>query len=350
MRIEEREKTPFYLLLTIPILSILVAMLLSSALILWAGANVFEAYFLIFKTSLTSKFGITETLARSTPLIMTSLAAAIAFRCQLWNIGGEGQFYMGALAAVLFGTGLVVLPSWLMIPFLMIAGALFGSLTLLLPVYLKSYFKVDEVVTTLLLNFIIILLIGYLLESPIQDPAALGWPQSAGIIDSGVLPSLIAKSRLHFGFIIASLFAIVYWVLINKTTLGFAIRSLGANKSAALFAGINPHKTLLWTAILSGGIAGIAGVSEVAGLKGYLTLDISPGFGYTGIAVAMIALLHPLGVILASIFISALFVGADSMSRVLNVPSYLAEVIVGFCILCILVGLLFTRYKIHFKK
>ncbi|NNF78997.1 MAG: ABC transporter permease, partial [Rhizobiales bacterium] len=168
-----------------PVWAILFAMALCAVLIAWAGASVPTAYALLFKGAFGSAFAINETLTRSIPLIFTGLAASIAFRAKFYNIGAEGQLYAGALAATFFGTGLVTLPPFLMIPFLVIMGALAGGLLLLVPVLLKTKLKVDEVVTTLLLNFIVLLVVGYLIEGPWKDPMSLGWPQAASIIDEG---------------------------------------------------------------------------------------------------------------------------------------------------------------------
>lgn len=233
-----------------------------------------------------------------------------------------------------------------MIPLLLLAGGLAGGLTLLAPTILKAAYKVDEVVTTLLLNFIILLFVSYLLDGPLKDPMSLGWPQAKSIVDEGVIPPLLEKSRLHYGFILALISAGVFWLILYRMRLGYEIRAVGHNPVAARFAGIKVNATLLKTALLSGGIAGIGGVCELTGLKGYLTLDISPGFGYSGIAVAMLALLHPLAVAPSAIFLSAVFVGTDSMSRGLNIPSYLADVLVASSILLVMVFVLFSRYRV----
>lgn len=233
-----------------------------------------------------------------------------------------------------------------MIPLLLLAGGLAGGLTLLVPTILKAAYKVDEVVTTLLLNFIILLFVSYLLDGPLKDPQSLGWPQAKSIVDEGVIPSLLEKSRLHYGFILALISVGVFWLILYRMRLGYEIRAVGHNPEAARFAGIKVNATLLKTALLSGGIAGIGGVCELTGLKGYLTLDISPGFGYSGIAVAMLALLHPLAVAPSAIFLSAVFVGTDSMSRGLNIPSYLADVLVASSILLVMVFVLFSRYRV----
>ena len=221
------------------------------------------------------------------------------------------------------------------------------SLVLIVPVVLKSRLKVDEVVTTLLLNFIILLLVSYLVEGPWRDPMLLGWPQAEPIIDQGVLPKLVAKTRLHLGLFVALGAAVVVWLVINFTVWGHEIRAVGHNARAAAFAGIRVDRTIVVTALLSGGLAGMAGVTEVAGLKGYLTLDMSPGFGYAGIAIAMLAQLHPLGVIAAALFLSAIYVGADSMSRAVNIPTYIADVLVATSLLAVLLSVTLTRFRVR---
>jgi len=350
IRLEPREKTPFWLNLMAPVSAGLAALIVCSVLILWSGESVLQAYLLLFKGAAGSRFALTETLTRATPMILTGLAAAIAFRAKLWNIGGEGQFYAGALMATWLGTGIITLPPYLMIPLLMVSGALAGGLLLLVPAILKNRLNVDEVVTTLLLNFIVLLFVNYLLEGPMKDPMSMGWPQAASIIDEGVLPPILAKSRVHLGLFVALAAAGLVWAIMRFTIWGYEIRAVGHNAAAAAFAGISVNRTIILTALLSGGLAALAGVGEVAGTKGYLTLDLSPGFGYAGIAVAMLAALHPLAVIPSAIFLSGVFVGADSMSRALNVPTYIADVIVATSVLCVLVSLMFTRYRVRLGR
>ncbi|MBT4933154.1 MAG: ABC transporter permease [Rhodospirillaceae bacterium] len=349
MRLEPREHVPMWMVLSAPIAAIAVAMVLVSGLVLWTGESVWDAYAALFKGAFGSRFGFAETLTRATPVMLTGLAAAVAFRARFWNIGAEGQLYCGALAATFFGTGLITLPPVLMIPFLFLMGALAGGAALALPVYLKTKLKVDEVVTTLLLNFIILLFVNYLLEGPLRDPMSMGWPQAAPIIDEGVLPRILAKSRLHLGLIVAIVSAVLVWVIMRFTVWGYEIRAVGHNPSAATFTGISINLTVLRVALLSGGLAGFAGVTEVAGLKGYLTLDLSPGFGYSGIAVAMLANLHPLGVIASAIFLAGIYVGADSMSRAINIPNYIADVLVAVSVLAVLVSLMLTHFRIKFR-
>ena len=203
MRFEPRERVSVLAATVAPVAGVAAALLLCSVLILWTGESVVEAYWLLLKGAFGTKFAITETLSRATPLILTGLAAAVAFRAKFWNIGAEGQLYCGALAATWVGTGLLTLPPVLMIPLLFLAGALGGGAAMLVPVILKNRLKVDEVVTTLLLNFVILLFVSYLLEGPLKDPMLMGWPQAAPIIDEGVLPRLVERSRLHLGLVVA---------------------------------------------------------------------------------------------------------------------------------------------------
>jgi ABC-type uncharacterized transport system permease subunit len=333
-----------------PVWAILFSMALCAVLIAWAGASVPTAYALLFKGAFGSAFAINETLTRSIPLIFTGLAVAIAFRAKFYNIGAEGQLYAGALAVTFFGTGMITLPPYLMIPFLVIVGALAGGLLLVVPVLLKTKLKVDEVVTTLLLNFVMLLMVSYLIEGPWKDPLAMGWPQGASIIDEGVLPPLLAKGRLHGGLILALLMAVAMWVMIRFTVQGYEIRAVGNNAKAAEFSGVSVNRTIIMTAMISGGLAGMAGVSETTGLKGYLTLDLSPGFGYTGIAVAMLAQLRPLAVVPAAIFLSAVYVGSDAMSRAVNIPTYIADVLVGVSVLAVLCSVMLSQYKVRFRS
>ncbi len=349
MQIEPRLHVSPIRIALAPITAILATMAICSILIVWAGAPVLSSWALMFKGAIGSRFALTETLTRSTPLIFTGLAVAIAFRSKFYNIGAEGQLYCGALAVTFFGTGLITLPPYLMIPFLMLVGAVAGGAILIVPVLLKTHLRVDEVVTTLLLNFIILLMVNYLIYGPWKDPMAMGWPQAASIIDEGVIPTMLSKGRLHYGFVIAIIAAVLVWALMRFTVWGYEIKAVGLNAAAAAFSGVSINATIIRTAMISGGLAGLAGVSEVAGLKGYLTLDLSPGFGYTGIAVAMLAQLHPLAVIPAALFLSGIYVGSDAMSRAVNIPTYIADVIVGMSVLAILVSVMLTKYKIRWR-
>lgn len=332
-----------------PAAALAATILFAMALARLAGADPLEVLGLIVKGAAGSKFALLETLNRATPLIFTGLSVAVAFRAKLWNIGAEAQLYLGAVVTVLLGTGALAWPAPLLLPVLGLAAALAGALTLFGPAWAKARLGVDEVVTTLLLNFIVLLLVSWLLEGPMKDPMGMGWPKSERLIAEARLPRIVEGLRLHWGFGLALIAAVLVWFIETRTTFGYAMRAVGQNARAARFAGIPVGAVTLGTALLSGSLAGLAGFSEVAGLKGNLTLDLSPGFGYTGIIVAMLALLNPLAVVVAALFVAGVFVGADSMSRAAAVPSYIADMLLASALLLMVLALPFTRFRLRWR-
>lgn len=349
MRLEPRPHPSLALRLAAPAGAVLLALAAVALPLALAGADVAAAYRGILAGSLGSRFALTETVTRATPLMLTGLAAAVAFRARLWNIGGEGQLYMGALAAVAVGAGAVEGPAALLLPLVLLAGAGAGALLMLGPTLLKLHLAVDEVVTTLLLNFVVLLLVGMMLEGPLQDSMSLGWPQSAPLVEPATLPKLLERTRLHAGILVALAAALACRLLLDRTVWGFEARAVGASPEAARFAGVPVGGTMVRVGLLSGGLAGLAGAVEVAGLKGYLTADLSPGYGYAGIVVAMLAQLEPVAVLLAALFVAAVFVGADSMSRTVGVSSYVADLLVATSLLTMLLAGLAVRYRPTFR-
>jgi len=348
MRFERREQRPFHLFLLTPLVAVVAALALSGILIAIAGAPVLDAYWRILVGAFGSRLSATETLTRATPLILTGLAAAVAFRARLWNIGAEGQFYIGAIAVAAASAQLLSnLPAPVLVPLLLLVGAVAGIALILIPLWLRLRFLVDEVVTSLLMNFVALLFVSMLIDGVLKDPLAFGWPQSQSVSDHAMLPKLIGRSRLHIGLAIAVALAIIVHFIQSRTVFGLQSRATGLNPAGAVFAGVPQGKTLVKVACLSGGLAGLAGAIEVMGVKGYVTTDLSPGFGYAGIVVAMLANLNPLGVILAAIFTATMFVGADGMSRGLGIPNYIADVTVALSLLTMLTALFFTQYRIR---
>ena len=353
MRLEKRQKTSATALVLAPVAAVLFTLLVGSMLVLWAGAPVAQTYGLLLQGAFGSVFALSETLTRAIPLMLTGLAATVAFKARLFNIGAEGQLYVGALAAVAVGglhggTGLA-LPQPLLFVLMMLAAALAGALLLLGPALLKARLGVDEVVTTLLLNFIVLLLVSLMLDGPMKDPSAMGWPQSVALMSELELSKLIPQTRVHSGLLWACALAVGLWALMKYTVLGFDLRAVGANARAAAFAGVPVTRTVVLVALLSGALAGLAGAIEVAGRTSYLTLDMSPGYGYSGIVIAMLAALHPLGVVAASVFVAGVLVGADSMSRAIGVPTYIADVIVAASLISVLVATLLTQYRVRWR-
>jgi ABC-type uncharacterized transport system permease subunit len=353
MRLEARAQRSRVAIVVAPFAAIAFTLGVTMLLVAWAGAPIGQTYALMFDGGFGSRFAWSETLTRATPLMLTGLSAAVAFRARLWNIGAEGQLYAGALAAVAVGglhggSGFDV-PAAVLFPAMLGAAVLAGAVLLLVPTLLRTRFGVDEVVTTLLLNFIVLLFVSMMLDGPMKDPTALGWPQSVALRDDLQLDRLIARTRVHTGLVYAVVLAAVLAFVMRTTTFGFEVRAVGASARAAAFVGVPVARTMAVVALISGGLAGLAGAIEVAGRTGYVTLDMSPGYGYSGIVIAMLAGLNPLGVLVAAIFVAGVLVGADSMSRGVAVPTYIADVIVAVSLVSMLVAMLFARYRLRWQ-
>ena len=350
MRLEARSTVGWPQVLRASVIALLAVLAVAAALVAVAGAPVGPSFGLMAQGGFGSVFALSETLTRAIPLVFTSLAATVAFKARLFNIGAEGQLYAGAIAAVAVGSADLALPTPLLMAAMLGAAMLAGAALLLGPALAKQWWNVDEVVSTLLLNFITLLAVGALLDGPMKDPGAMGWPQSLALPDGLTLDKLVPQTRVHTGLLLAGGAALGLWLLLRFTTLGFDIRALGANTRAAAFAGVPVSRTVVLVALLSGGLAGLAGAVEVAGRTGYVTLDMSPGYGYTGIVIAMLAGLHPLAVVAASVLVAGVLVGADSMSRSIGVPTYLADVVVASALLAVLAASMLSRYRLRFDR
>jgi simple sugar transport system permease protein len=346
MRITKRKPLPKWARVVIPIAAIVLTLVLSAIPILFAAGHLWKSYFYLFYGALGTRFNLLETFVKASPLLLTGLAVAFAFRAKFWNIGAEGQLLAGALTATVLGVSLDGIPGILVLPVILIGGFLAGGLWAAIPAILKTKLKVDDVVSTLLLNYVMIHIMGALLFGPLQQPGS-SWPRSSAIIEAARYPILLTRSRFHLGILIALLAVLVIWFINKRTIFGYRSKAVGVNIRAAQFGGINTTAVILWTALVSGGLAGLAGVGELCAIQYRLIMDISPGYGYSGIVIAMLGNLHPVGVLFSSLFFSVIIVGAQTMSRMTGVPTYIAEVIQGMALMIMLIFLLFTEYRIR---
>lgn len=340
----ERGSAPFWLRGLIPILAIVLTFALVSIIIVFAGANPLDAINQLLIIPLTKTTARADIIVMATPLLLTGAAVAFAFASGYYNIGAEGQLYAGAIAGAWLGLQLQGQPPLVAIAIMLIGGFIAGALWALLPALLKVRLGVDEVVTTLLLNSVMLFIVSALLNGPWRDPVT-GWPQSATIAESAQFPILIARSRVHFGFIVAIVAIIALWWIFQRTRFGLELRSAGMGKDAARFMGVRVNRVMLTAAIISGGVAGLAGVSEIAGIHHHLVEAISPGYGYTGIIIATLGGLTAPGVAFSGLFIALIERGALSANRELNVPVYLGDVIQAVLLITTLALLLLNRYR-----
>ncbi len=279
---------------------------------------------------------VVDMLVHATPLIITGLAVAIAFRAGIWNIGADGQFIAGATAAAWVGVSAHAAIGWLTLPLALIAGAIAGGVWAAIAAWLRSRFGVLEVISTIMLNFIATYGASYLVRGPLQEPTHV-FPQTSSIVAEAHLPILVAGTRLHWGFVLGLLLAAATWWVMKYSAVGFRIRASGVNPFAARSAGlIQVERVTSMAFIVSGAIAGIAGAIEVSGVTFALYENISPGYGYTAIAVALLAGLNPLGVIGTGILFGALETAASTMQRNVGIPATTASMIEAAVILVVI--------------
>jgi general nucleoside transport system permease protein len=278
------------------------------------------------------------TLVRATPLLLTGLAVALAFRAGVWNIGAEGQLYAGAVAAAWVGLMPTAagLPAWILVPAVLAAAAAGGATWAAVPALMKVRLGVGEVITTLLMNFVALHLTGWLVRGPLQEGRAV-FPQSDPIALAARLPRLVPGTRLHLALGLALFLAFGLWLFLRFTRAGFTVRAVGASPEAARTAGgIDTGRVVFWVFLASGALAGLAGGGEVAGVTYALYDNLSPGHGYTAIAVALLAGLHPFGVVLTALFFGALEGGAGAMQRAAGVPAAWVSAVEALAILSLL--------------
>lgn len=348
-RFVRTDRIPFWNKALIPILALLITFLLTTGLILWSGANPFETYYYFLIDPLSSRTSILEVLVKATPLMLTGAAVTFAFRAGYYNIGAEGQLLAGAIAAAGIGMVMDNVPAIVAVPVILIGSFVAGVLWALIPALLKVKIAVDEVVTTLLLNSVMAYIVSALLNGPWRDPTS-GWPQSPEIAPSAMFAKIVPRSRLNLGFLIGLAVIFLLWVVLTRTSFGLKMKAVGLGKPAAHFAGINVGRTVLISALISGGIAGIAGAAEVCGIQYHLIGELSSGYGYTGVTIATLASLNPVGVLIASLFFGLIDQGAQTVSRVLGVPVYLGEVTQATLLLVALGVFLLQKYALRRTK
>jgi len=332
------------------VLALALSMIVCAIMLSAAGADVGKAFYQIYKGAFGGWNATVKTLVMSTPLILTGVAVTVAFQAKIWNIGAEGQLFAGAMMAYWASTFLSNSPTAVVIPIVIVAafsgGALYGGLA----GYLKARFAVNEVLSTVMLNYVIRYVLSFLLVgSSWRDPSSF-YQQTPKVADAAHYPLLLAGSRLHLGFLIALLTALAVYFFITRTSLGYEVRAIGYNPTAARFKGISVGRTVVIVMLISGGIAGLAGAGEVFGLHFRLKPDISTGFGFTGIIIAMLAGLHPLGVIVAAVLFGGLVNGGIRMQIFAGVPTAMISAIEGIILLFFLTSAVLTRYEIKRVK
>ncbi len=323
----------------LPLLAVPVAFVFGAIMLIALGANPLNAYGALISGAFGDLSGITQTLAKATPLLLVGLGVCIAFRGGVINIGGEGQIIVGALATTAVAVGLRDWPGWILMPLCLLVGAASGAIWGGIPGILKARLGVNEILSTVMMNAIALQLSNFLLRGPLIDPEEIARgtriAQSALLPRSVWLPKLVPSTLLHAGAIIALVLAVVVYIFLWRTTIGYRIRAVGLNPSAARYAGIRVPFYQALSLVLGGLFAGLAGSIEVMGIQHRMLEGLSGGYGFSGIVAALFGNLHPLGAIPASILFGGLLVGADEMQRAVQVPSALINTLLGLVVLLV---------------
>lgn len=330
----------------VTVASVLLGLVLGGFIMILAGENPFEVYRAMYTGAFSGEYNLSETLVKMIPLLLTGLGVSIAFRMQLWNIGAEGQFYFGAIFAS--GVAIFWLPDagpWVVIPAMMIAGMAGGALWAAIPGVLRGYLGVNETITTLMMNYIAILVAEYLVHGPWRDPMAFGFPGTESFSAATYLPTW-GTTRVHLGLIFGVVAAVVLAIVFRRTRWGYEIGVTGASERVATYAGMRTARNIVLVLAFSGALAGLAGMAEVAGINHSLQRGLSPGYGYTAIIVAWVGRLNPFGIVVVSFLLAGLLVGGDQLQITLGLPSAIAPMLQGVILFCLLAGDFFTRYRI----
>ena len=315
-------------------------------LVLLVGVSPVDAFASLYEGAFGNRESALETLVQGTPLILTGLAAAVAFRAGVWNIGGEGQFFAGVMGTWWVYELLPDLPSPLLIIAMCVGAALAGALWASIASVLLVRYGTNEILTTVMLNFVVLYILSWLLSGPWQSPKT-PYFQTERMAENTYLPRFVDDSRLHWGLVIALGAALAVYLLIRSTSLGFELKAVGANKRAAAYKGINVGVVVVTAMAISGALAGLAGAGELLGLHHRLQLDIAEGLGFTGIIVALVARLHPAGVIVVAIAFGGLLNGATNMQVGTGIPFALVRVIEGVALVFVLLAAVACRYRLR---
>jgi simple sugar transport system permease protein len=334
--------------LAVPAASVILALLFCAVFLALTGRQPFELYAAMLEGALGSAYGLSETAVKAIPLMLCGLGISLAFRMQLWNIGAEGQFYLGAFAATWVPLTFPNLPAYIMLPAMVVLGMAAGALWALGPAFLRVKWQVNEIITTLMLNYVGILWVNYFVYGPWKDPKGFNFPLTAEFPAAALLPTL-AGSRIHIGLIFALAIVALFIIVFKNSRWGYEIRVIGASEKAARYAGMNIKRNMYIVMLLSGAICGLAGMAEVSGIAGRLQPGLSPGYGYTAIIVAWLAKLNPIAIVFVAVLFGVLQVGGY-LVQTFGVPASVAAMIQGAILFFVLGGEILTNYRITFNR
>jgi len=332
-----------------PLVALCLTLLAGVILFSVMGVSPTAALYAFFIEPVSSLYGLTELGVKATPLVLIGIALALGFRANVWNIGAEGQFTLGAICGGSVALFFYDVDSLFILPLMIIAGILGGMAWASIPALLRTRFNANEILTSLMLSYVALLLLSLLVHGPLRDPDGYNFPESRMFHDAALLPVIFEGTRLHIGALIALFVAVAAWVMLSRTLIGFQIKVVGDAPAAGQYVGFK-QKHLIWITMLMGGAAaGLAGVLEVAGPIGQLLPTISPGYGFTAIIVAFVGRLHPLGVLFAGLLMALSYLGGETAQIELNLPLAVTGVFQGMLLFFLLACDVLINYRLEFR-
>jgi ABC-type uncharacterized transport system permease subunit len=353
---EAREKTRNWRETTIsallglgPVWAVVGALALGAVFIAAAGLNPATAYVALINGAFGTVSGLGITINKTVPLLFAGLGVAFAFRCGLFNIGGEGQLYIGALFGGVVALSLTNLPGPILLPAVLIASFIGGGLWGAIPGFLRAKWNMSEIITTILMNYVGFWFVSFLLHGPLQESRGY-YPQSETLPTASWLPLIWDEAHIHLGIILALLTSAVIYVILFRTTIGYQIRAVGSNPQASEYSGIPVVRSMALAMFISGGLMGLAGAAEILGVQHRLNDFFSPGYGFDGIAVALLGYAHPVGVTLAAVFFGGLRAGFNAIHRTEGLPLAMAQVVQGTTLILVIASVILPRLRTLLRK
>ncbi|MEM8972658.1 MAG: ABC transporter permease [Pseudomonadota bacterium] len=350
LKIEPRPQASNAMQIASPLLAVVLTILSGFILFAALDKDPIRAMLLIFVEPLTSIYSVTELLIKASPLMLIASGLALCFRAGVWNIGAEGQFSMGALAGGAAALALYEVEGLWVLPVVCLAGALGGLAWASIPALLRTKFNTNEILVSLMLVYVANLLLSYLVHGPLRDPDGQNFPESRLFHDAAILPILIENTRLHVGILVALLAAALAWVVLDRHRLGFEIRVLGQSPRAARFAGFSETRIVWVCLLISGALAGLAGVFEATGPVGQLVPALPVGYGFTAIIVAFLGRLSPIGVVLAALLLALTYIGGETAQIAMNLPSATTQVFQGLLLFYLLAADVLIKYRVRWSS
>jgi len=350
MKLEPRKEISSALLYVTPAMAIILTILAGMIMFMILGKDPVQAIYVIFFEPLTDSFALSEMIVKATPLILIAIGLSFGFRAGVWNIGAEGQFTIGALAGGSVGLALYPIDAFWVLPLMSLAGVLGGMAWAAIPALLRTRFNANEILVSLMLTYVAVLLLSVLVHGPLRDPDGMNFPESRAFHDAATMPNLIEGTRANVGFLVALAAIAIAWVVLSRHVIGYQIKVMGQSSRAARFGGFREQRVVWICLMISGGMAGLAGLFEAAGPVGQLVPSLPVGYGFTAIIVAFLGRLDPIGILLGGFVMALTYIGGESAQIAMNLPSAVTGVFQGMFLFFLLGIDVLAKYRIRFTR